>query len=96
LTVGESGSVHTNLGAGDTVTLTLPASPGEGVMFDFAVQANQQLRIDPGTNAIRDSSGQTDGKYKSASAVGASLSIVSDANNDWAVIAKSGTWTEQA
>lgn len=96
LTEAESGSVHSNLGAGGTVTLTLPASASAGTMFTFAVQAAQELRVDPGTAAIRDDSGQTADKYKSASAIGGCLTLVADGNGDWAVVAKSGTWTEEA
>jgi hypothetical protein len=96
LTAAESGSIHTNLGATGTVTLTLPTSAPEGTVFTFAVQAAQELRIDPGTAAIRDSSGQTADKYKSADAIGECLTVVADSNGDWATIAKSGTWTEEA
>lgn len=96
LATAESGSVHTNLGATATVTLTLPASPAVGTAFTFAVQAAYELRVDPGSAAIRDDCGQTSGKYKSASAIGASLSLVADANGDWATVAKNGTWSEQA
>jgi hypothetical protein len=95
LAASESGSVHTNLGATQTVTLTLPASPPEGTQFTFAVQAVYELRVDPGTATIRDDSGQTADKYKSASAVGASLTLVADANGDWATVAKNGTWIEE-
>jgi len=96
LTAAESGSVHTNLGAAATVTLTLPASAAAGTVFSFAVQSARELRIDPGTATIRDDSGQTADKYKSASAIGACLSLIADANGDWATIAKNGTWTEEA
>ena len=96
LTEAESGSVHTNLGATATVTLTLPSSASAGTVFEFAVQAAQELHIDPGTATIRDDSGQTTDKYKSAGAVGACLSLVADANGDWATTAKNGTWTEEA
>jgi len=95
LTAAESGSVHSNLGAPTTVTLTLPASAPAGTVFSFAVQAAQQLRIDPGTAAIRDNSGQTANKYKKATAIGASLTVVADSAGDWATIAKNGTWTEE-
>ncbi len=91
----ESGSVHTNLGSTGTVTLTLPALASEGAMFTFAVQASQELRIDPGTKAIRDDSGQTADKYKSASALGACLKLAADANGNWVTVAKNGTWTEE-
>jgi len=96
LTQSESGSVHTNLGAAAAVTLTLPASAAAGTTFSFAVQAAQELRIDPGTATIRDDSGQSANKYKSANTVGAALYIISDSNGDWATIAKNGTWTEEA
>ncbi len=95
LTAAESGSVHTNLGATGTVTLTLPASAPQGTVFTFAVQAAQELRIDPGTAAIRDDSGQTADKYKSADAIGECLTVIADSNGDWATIAKNGTWTEE-
>jgi len=96
LAASESGSVHTNLGATATVTLILPAAAPEGSEFVFAVQAAEELRIDPGSAAIRDDAGQTVDKYKSASAIGASLTLVADANGDWATVAKNGTWTEEA
>jgi len=96
LSAAESGSVHTNLGASATVTLTLPASAPSGTVFTFAVQAAQQLRIDPGTAAIRDDSGQTADKYKSAGTIGASLTIIAESAGNWATIAKNGTWTEEA
>jgi len=96
LTESESGSVHTNLGASATITLTLPTSAPTGTVFIFAVQSAQQLRIDPGTAAIRDDSGQTADKYKSANTIGASLTIISDSTGNWATIAKNGTWSEEA
>jgi hypothetical protein len=95
LTVAESGSVHSNLGATATVTLTLPNSAPAGTVLSFSVQATQELRIDPDTAAIRDDSGQTAGKYKSANAIGASLSLAADSAGDWATTAKNGTWTEE-
>ena len=96
LTEAESGSVHTNLGATGTVTLTLPASATAGTVFSFAVQATYELRIDPGTATIFDDSGQTADKYKSANATGECITLIADTNGDWATTAKSGTWTEEA
>ena len=95
LTAAESGSVHTNLGATGIVTLTLPASAPAGTVFTFAVQAAQQLRIEPGAATIRDDSGQTAGKYKVADAIGESLTLTADSNGNWVTIAKNGTWTEE-
>jgi hypothetical protein len=96
LSQAESGSVHTNLGASGVVTLMLPASALQGVAFMFAVQAPFELRVDPGSAAIRDEIGQAVGKYKSAGIVGRSLSLVADANGDWATIARNGEWDEEA
>ncbi|MBN1805314.1 MAG: hypothetical protein JW837_08695 [Sedimentisphaerales bacterium] len=96
LTASESGSIHSNLGATAVVTLTLPDSASAGTIFSFAVQAAYELRIDPGTATIRDDCGQTADKYKSASAVGASLCLAADSGGNWATIAKNGTWTQQA
>ena len=96
LTAAESGSVHSNLGATGAVTLVLPASAPAGTVFTFAVQAAQELRMDPFTATIRDDSGQTADKYKSADAIGECLSLVADSNGDWVTIAKNGTWTEEA
>ncbi|MBN1359355.1 MAG: hypothetical protein JW993_02130 [Sedimentisphaerales bacterium] len=96
LAPSESGSVHTNLGTTDVVTLSLPQDAPEGTQFTFAVQAAYELRVDPQAAAIRDDSGQTAGAYKSANVVGAALTLVADANGDWVTIAKNGTWTQQA
>jgi hypothetical protein len=95
LAATESGSIHTNLGAAGTVTLTLPAAAAAGSEFTFAVQEAYELRVDPGTAAIRDSSGQTAGKYKTAATIGASLSLAADSNGNWATVARNGTWTEE-
>lgn len=95
LTDAESGGIHTNLGATEAVTLTLPASAPQGTVFTFAVQAAYELRVDPGAATIRDDSGQTADKYKSADAIGECITLVADANGDWATISKHGTWTEE-
>lgn len=96
LELHEGGSYHTNRGATGTITLTLPAATRSGVIFHFACQEALTLRIEPGSAAIRDDSGQTAGKYKYANAIGACLSLVSDANGDWVTFAKNGTWSEEA
>lgn len=92
----ESGSIHSNLGATGAITITLPASASKGTHYYFAVQAAQELRVDPGTATIRDDSGQTADKYKSANAIGECIHIIADANGDWETISKHGTWTEEA
>jgi hypothetical protein len=96
LSLAQSGSVHTNRGATGTVTLTLPDSAQTGTIFTFAVQANQEFRIDPGNSAIIDDCGQTTGKYKAAGTIGAVLGVIADANGDWVTINKNGTWSEES
>lgn len=96
LTIAQSGGVHSNLGATGTTTLMLPADAPPGTTFTLAVQASQELRVDPGAATILDDSGQTANKYKSADAIGAALTLVADANGDWMTIAKNGIWTEEA
>ena len=96
LTVSESSSVHTNRGATGTVTLTLPAGASCGTEFTFAVQENQQLRVNPGASAIRDNCGWTAGKYKWAGAIGESLRLAADTDGNWITIAKNGVWYEEA
>jgi len=96
LTAAESGSVHTNLGATGPITLTLPASASMGTVFTFAAQEAQELRVDPGTATIRDDSGQTADKHKSANSIGACLTLIANSNGDWVTVAKNGTWTEEA
>ena len=92
----ESGSVHTNLTATGAITLTLPASASKGVHYYFAVQAAQELRIDPGAATIRDDSGQTADKYKTANAIGECIHLAANDSGDWITISKYGTWTEEA
>lgn len=96
LTEHETGSVHTNLGASGTITLTLPTVSKPGIIFTFAVQAAQELRVDPGAKTILDDSGQTADKYKMANAIGECLKLISNSSGDWYTIAKSGTWVEEA
>ncbi len=96
LTEGESGSIHTNRGATGVVTLTLPASASQGTEFTFCVQEYQQVRVDPGTAAIRDNGGQTADKYKWADAIGECITLVADSNGDWVTVSKYGIWNEEA
>ena len=96
LTLSESGSIHTNLGAVTPVTLTLPENSTEGTNFTFAVQGAYELWIDPGNAAICDDSGQTSGKCKYADAIGECITLVADENGDWVTISKYGSWNEEA
>ena len=95
LTEGQAGMVHTNRGATEMITFTLPASATEGTVFRFAVQEVQMLAVDPGTATIRDDSGQTADEYKWANAIGECTEIVADSNGDWLTISKRGTWLQE-
>ncbi len=96
LTEAESGSIHTNRGATGIVMLTLPASASVGTQFTFCVQDYQQMRVNPGTAAIRDNGGQTADKYKWADAVGECITLIADSNGDWVTVSKYGIWSEEA
>jgi len=95
LTVSESGSVHTNLGATGAVTLTLPQVATAGVYYDFAVMAAQELRITPGAAGAVYIAGakQADNKYVSADDEAESVRLTADGNGDWVATSTVGTWT---
>lgn len=99
LTVAESGSVHTSVGASGTITLTLPAAV-VGLEYFFRVGAAQQLRIDPnGTETIALPSTGVQGaagKYLVADADGESVHIVCDKAAQWTCYGFTGTWTAEA
>ena len=98
LTNAETGSVHTNKGAGGAITLTLPDPGAEGTTFTFVQGAGppeRTLFIEPQTAAIRDSVGQGAGLYKWCDDFGDSITIVCDSAADWVVISKYGVWTEE-
>jgi hypothetical protein len=95
LTVGQSGTVHTNEGAGSFVTINLPSASTPGIYFSFVLVENYLLFLQPdGADTIIDTSGQGVGKYKYAGVDGVSLTIVSDGVSNWFVISKFGFWTE--
>lgn len=99
LTVAESGSVHTSVGAAGTITLTLPAAV-VGLEYFFRVGAAQQLRIDPnGTETIALPSTGVQGaagKYLVADADGESVHLVCDKAGQWTCYGFTGTWTAEA
>lgn len=90
----ETGSVQTNLGAGDTVTLTLPQNADKGIWFQFVVGAAQELRIDPGARGAIYIGGakQTDNLYITADDEAESVTLVADGNGDWLAFNVVGTW----
>lgn len=99
LTTAESGSIHTNAGAGGAVTLALPAA-AVGLEYFFGVRAAQELRIDPdGTETISlPSTGVPGaaGKYLVADAIGETVHLMCVAAGTWAVMGYTGTWTAEA
>jgi hypothetical protein len=94
LTKEETGSIHTNRGAGAAVTLTLPQDATAGCLFWFAVMTAQELRIDPGAAGAIYINGakQTDNHYITADDEGESVMLVCDGNGDWASLFATGTW----
>jgi hypothetical protein len=99
LTVNENGTAHTNAGASGAITLTLPAAT-VGLHYYFAVQAAQELRIDPNgteTIALPSSGAQSAaGKYISADAIGEWCHVVCVVAGTWNVQGYLGTWTAEA
>ena len=99
LTAAESGSVHTNTGAGGAITIVLPVAT-VGQYFDFHVGAAQELRLDPnGTETIAlPSSGVQGaaGKYLTADAVGEWVSLKCVIAGTWTPQGYAGTWTAEA
>jgi len=94
LTKEESFSIHTNLGAGANLLLTLPQDATAGCTFKFVVMTAFQLQITPGAaGAIYISGGkQTDNKYIWADDEGESVELVCVGSNDWIAIAATGIW----
>jgi hypothetical protein len=99
LTVAESGSIHTSVGATGTVVLTLPAAV-VGLEYFFEVGAAQELRLDPDgteTCALPSTGVQgAAGKYLTANAAGESLHLKCCTAGTWTAFGFTGTWTAEA
>lgn len=99
LSAFETGHVlHTNLGAGGNITLTLPQTVSAGFVAHFAVMAVHQLHIDPGAAGAIYINGakQTDDKYIWADDEAESVTLVADGNGDWVAVQTVGTWGVEA
>jgi hypothetical protein len=85
LKMQHTGSVCTNYGATDTVTLTLSQSAVKGTNYTFVVQADYAVRVDPGAAGALyiDGAKQTDSYYVELSGIGTTLTVVCDGNGDW-------------
>jgi len=96
LTKEESGSVHTNLGAGGNIKLTLPQDAVLGTYFEFAVMTDaKQLQVDAGAAGAIYINGtkSADDAYIWADDEAESVKLVADGNGDWIAIGMVGTWT---
>lgn len=97
LTAAESGSCHTNAGAGGTVILTLPAATGSGVWFDFIVLATQTLTLEPNDadDVIYLNASVTTANTGTLSTgtIGRAVRIVDAGANKWVGISQVGAWT---
>jgi len=99
LSAYETGYVlHTNLGAGGAVTITLPQTVYAGFTCRFAVMTAQELRIDPGAAGAIYINGakQTDDKYITANDEAESVILTADGNGDWIASSMVGTWGVEA
>jgi len=97
ITLSDSGKTISNDGAGATVEITLPTTPGAGIHFNFVRVASQALRINPpaGAQIIYSGGVMSDGEYLELASNGAKLSLISDGSNNWIATDESGTLTEE-
>lgn len=97
LTIDQTGSIFTNLGASGSVTVSLPTNAAgiKGIEYQFIVMAAQAFVINPGAAGALYIAGakQSDAATISADDEGECVTVVSDGNGDWAVYGVSGTWT---
>jgi hypothetical protein len=94
LTVRQTGSVHSNLGAAGEVIFTLPQNAIKGVSYTFVVQTAQSLTINPGAAGgiyIAGAKLADDADITSAE-IGEAVELTCDGNNDWIVTAIVGQW----
>lgn len=93
LTKDESGTIHTNKGAGGSITFTLPAAVA-GLEFWFYVGAAQNLVIDPaGAETVSLPSNGVAQATITANAIGETVHIKCCEDGTWAVFGFTGTWT---
>lgn len=97
LTFGLTGSVHTNLGATEAVTLDLPSNADKGVNFVFIVAAAQDLVIAPPVDhqLIVNGAVQDAGKTIKADDEGERAEVIYLGDKKW-VVTVIGTWTVES
>lgn len=90
-----SGSLHSNLGAGGVIELWLEDSPTAGDTYIIFVAAAQIIRLKfEGENDAfyYNGSKQSDEDYLYSNTIGSSVTVVADENGDWYVTNVAGTW----
>ena len=100
LNTSESGTIHTNLGAGGAISFTLPNNAPKGVYYTVSIQVAQVVNIVihaaggifyiGGTISTDD--GGADLKA-TADDEGETITLVSDGADGWVPTALVGTWT---
>lgn len=92
-----SGKTFSNDGAVGAVQVTLPPPSGAGISITLVRIASFAFRLNPqANNAIIYSGGQMDdGEYLELASDGASLSVISDDNDNWIATLENGTLTEE-
>lgn len=95
---GESGTIHTTVGASGTVVLTLPPAT-LGLEFFFYVGEAQALQIEPASGEFISlpSTGvpEAANDYITADLEGESVHLMCCEAGKWAVMGFTGTWTGQ-
>jgi len=94
LTAAESGSVHTNKGAGGAIELTLPTAAA-GLTFTFVVAAAQFLRVNAasGDTARYLSDVSASAGYFRSNNIGDQLTVTAINDTEWIVTSLDGTFT---
>lgn len=99
LTVADSGSIVSNVGAAGTVVAALPAAV-PGLEYGLRVGVAQALRFDPDGSETMSLPGtgvvQAAGKYLTCSTIGCVLFVRCIVAGTWSVISSTGTWTVEA
>lgn len=99
LTVADSGSIVSNVGAAGTVVNSLPAAV-PGLKYGLRVGVAQALRFDPNGSETMSLPGtgvvQAAGKYLTCSTIGCVLFVECIVAGTWSVISSTGTWTAEA
>ena len=90
----QTGSIHTNKGATGPVTINLPYFASAGLKYTFVIAEAQELRIYPTGQTILSEAGAVVNKYLYSSTIGDTVTIVMNADGDWYVTARHGTWAK--